>query len=87
MNALEQIYMDGCAMTGSLPEIFNELPNLIVMDLNRNQFTGLMPSTFSYLSNLRWLQLQHNKFSGSVPFGLSDYISQLECTEDRHCFL
>ncbi|ORY51838.1 hypothetical protein BCR33DRAFT_712037 [Rhizoclosmatium globosum] len=86
MPALQQIYLDGCAMTGQLPEIFGHLPNLIVLDLKDNQFSGPLPHTLGLLSSLRWFQIQSNNFNGMVPFAFREYIEQLECTAEKPCF-
>ncbi|KAI9336563.1 hypothetical protein BDR26DRAFT_935997 [Obelidium mucronatum] len=87
LTSLEQIYLDGCAMVGSLPEIFQYLPNLFVLDLKSNQFHSQIPNTIGTLNKMRWLQLQNNRFSGNVPFGLIEHISTMECSSERHCSL
>lgn len=54
------------------------LPNLISLDLSRNQLPIVIPTEFTELSNLEGLFLDHNQFVGSIPKSLGD-LTRLKC--------
>lgn len=66
MPALETLYMDSNAITGSLPSDMN-LPKINTICLQDNKLTGAIPETLTKCATLEYLYLQMNDFSGKVP--------------------
>ncbi|KAJ3077929.1 hypothetical protein HDU99_000887, partial [Rhizoclosmatium hyalinum] len=81
---LQTIFMSGCAMTGTLPDIFASLPNLLVLEVDGNRLTGSLPASLGSIG-LRWGQFQNNLFTGSVPTTFTQYLNGLQCSVDRPC--
>lgn len=54
-------------LSGSIPPIFNQLPNLSNLRLDYNQFTGKIPEG---LGNIKSITLQNNKLIGQIPESL-----------------
>ncbi|XP_076921368.1 putative LRR receptor-like serine/threonine-protein kinase At1g67720 [Bidens hawaiensis] len=69
LSSLEELWIDGNAFTGSIPD-FSGCPNLKIIHLENNQLTGGLPSSLADLPNLHKLYVQNNLLSGSVPSGL-----------------
>lgn len=56
----------------SIPNIWNELPELELLNLNTNQIIGNIPNSLGGARKLSRLRLSRNQFSGSVPSQLLD---------------
>ncbi|XP_012085571.1 probable LRR receptor-like serine/threonine-protein kinase At1g67720 isoform X2 [Jatropha curcas] len=69
MEKLEELWLDGNFLTGSLPEISN-LVNLKIVHLEKNKLSGSLPKYLGSLQNLRELYIQNNSFSGEIPSAL-----------------
>ncbi|KAK1562180.1 hypothetical protein Q3G72_007557 [Acer saccharum] len=69
LSKLVELWLDGNALTGSIPD-FSICPNLKIIHLENNQLTGELPSSLANLPNLRELYVQNNMLSGTVPSGL-----------------
>ncbi|KAJ1432165.1 Serine/threonine-protein kinase, active site [Sesbania bispinosa] len=52
--------------TGSLPD-FESNPNLIYMDISKNNISGLIPSSLGNCRNLTYINLSMNNFTGPTP--------------------
>ncbi|GAB4856734.1 hypothetical protein Ancab_014648 [Ancistrocladus abbreviatus] len=70
LSGLEELWLDGNLLTGSIPD-FSGCPNLRIIHLENNQLTGHVPSALTHLQNLKELYLQDNMLSGKLPSGLS----------------
>ncbi|XP_071719875.1 probable LRR receptor-like serine/threonine-protein kinase At1g67720 [Rutidosis leptorrhynchoides] len=69
LTSLEQLWLDGNALTGPIPD-FTGCPNLKIIHLENNQLSGNIPSSLAELPNLSQLYLQNNLLTGDVPTSL-----------------
>ncbi|KAF8006187.1 hypothetical protein BT93_K0481 [Corymbia citriodora subsp. variegata] len=69
LSGLVELWLDGNALTGSIPDL-SSCVNLKIIHLENNQLTGELPSSLANLPNLKELYIQNNKLSGTVPSGL-----------------
>ncbi|KAJ9540289.1 hypothetical protein OSB04_026795 [Centaurea solstitialis] len=69
LTSLEELWLDGNALTGSIPD-FMGCPNLRIIHLENNQLSGHLPSSLANLPKLSKLYVQNNLLSGYVPSGL-----------------
>ncbi|KAJ0735926.1 putative protein kinase RLK-Pelle-LRR-I-1 family [Helianthus annuus] len=68
-TSLEQLWLDGNALTGPIPD-FTGCPNLKIIHLENNQLSGDLPSSLADLPNLSQLYVQNNLLTGEVSSGL-----------------
>ena len=54
-------------LTGTLPDVFDDLPDLVFLHFKENNLTGAVPATLADLTNLRFLGLNDNDFTGAFP--------------------
>ncbi|XP_076917760.1 putative LRR receptor-like serine/threonine-protein kinase At1g67720 [Bidens hawaiensis] len=69
LTSLEQLWLDGNALTGPIPD-FTGCPNLKIIHLENNKLSGDLPPSLADLPNLSQLYLQNNLLTGEVPPGL-----------------
>ncbi|KAJ9694625.1 hypothetical protein PVL29_010210 [Vitis rotundifolia] len=69
LNGLVELWLDGNALTGPIPD-FTGLINLKTIHLENNQLSGELPSSLVDLQSLKELYVQNNMLSGKVPSGL-----------------
>ncbi|XP_071690581.1 probable LRR receptor-like serine/threonine-protein kinase At1g67720 [Rutidosis leptorrhynchoides] len=69
LTSLEELWLDGNALTGPIPD-FTECRNLKIIHLENNRLSGDIPSSLADLPNLSQLYLQNNLLSGDVPSSL-----------------
>lgn len=77
--SLVTLYVSHSNVVGSIPDIFNALPNLQNLRLSYNNLTGSLPSSFagSEIQNL-WLNNQDNGLSGTIEvLGKMNQLSQV----------
>ena len=68
LDSLRLLDLSGAHIPGSLPpQLFEGLPNLVVLSLASNQLTGTLPAELSSLSSLRFLDLSNNSLHGTIP--------------------
>jgi hypothetical protein len=65
------LYLDGNALTGPIPDSFQNLTRLQVLDLDGNQISGTLPSWLSKLRSLFSLRMLKNQLTGPLPESLS----------------
>ncbi|MCO5561220.1 hypothetical protein L7F22_014841 [Adiantum nelumboides] len=60
------------SLSGPIPESFDQLRSLQLMDLRSNSLSGPLPASFGKMSNLMNIHLYGNKITGPIPpsFGL-----------------
>ncbi len=51
---------------GELPEDFDKLSNLSILNIHYNNFTGKLPDSL-HLTNLTLIDISYNHFTGSIP--------------------
>jgi Leucine-rich repeat (LRR) protein len=54
-------------LSGDLPNTFNTLTNLEILNLRGNEFTGALPESISQASQLTTLSFGENNFIGTIP--------------------
>jgi hypothetical protein len=59
-------------LTGTIPVELGNIPNLLELDLSRNQISGNIPSEIANLDSLRSLNLSQNFFSGIIPLEIGN---------------
>lgn len=64
---LEELYIGGTQLDGSLPEEMGQLTELIYIESSETAFTGIIPTSFGNLVNLEVLDLSLNQLSGGLP--------------------
>ncbi|XVF18542.1 hypothetical protein REPUB_Repub11eG0031400 [Reevesia pubescens] len=73
MSSLQIIDFGFNNLTGHLPSnMFDHLPELLYIYLDRNQFSGGIPTSLFMHEKLQVLFLSHNQFEGAVPQGLGN---------------
>ncbi|KAL4271160.1 hypothetical protein GQ457_13G004640 [Hibiscus cannabinus] len=73
MSSLQIIDFGWNNLTGHLPwNMFDHLPRLQKIYLDRNQFSGEIPAGLFKHEQLQVLWLSHNQFGGTVPEGLGN---------------
>jgi len=87
---LKRLILNTNNISGEIPQgIFNNLTNLIYLDLRFNKLTGTIPPGLGKLKQLKVLLLNNNELSGCLPdlSGLTDleemyvyYTYLVECT-------
>jgi len=71
---LQEVYLDGCNFTGTLPAALGSADLLYTLDLSSNKFTGTIPSEWVGLSNtLVNLSLSNNFLIGTIPESFVDF--------------
>ncbi|XP_062076583.1 receptor-like protein EIX1 [Humulus lupulus] len=66
----------------SLPDCRWNLKNLVVLNLNNNNFTGVVPRSVGLLYDLNFLILRQNSFSGHLP---SSTTKKLSFSHNKFC--
>eukprot|EP01033_Poteriospumella_lacustris_P003160 gene3160-2325_t len=62
-------------LTGPIPDIFDHLPHLRVLNLAGNSFEGELPPSFYALTALEEARLQNNRFTGEISPDLTKLVS------------
>ncbi len=67
MTNLQHVYLPNNYLSGSLPSVFPNLPNLTELSLQNNRFTNSIPSSyFNPAGNWTQLSLRYNYLSGTI---------------------
>ncbi|KAJ9561050.1 hypothetical protein OSB04_006210 [Centaurea solstitialis] len=61
------LHLGSNRFTGSIPNVFRNLTNILTLDIGDNFLSGRIPEFHGNLSNLRILILRNNNFSGPIP--------------------
>jgi hypothetical protein len=64
---MEDFSIKATGRTGPLPEFISEWQNLVILDLDQNDFNGPIPDSYGNLTNLEFLLLNRNNLNGEVP--------------------
>ncbi|XP_074334335.1 LRR receptor-like serine/threonine-protein kinase EFR [Apium graveolens] len=75
-TAMEELYMYGNHIYGSIPNEIGKLVNMTVLSFSGNLLTGSIPESIGTLSKLGVLRLSGNNISGSIPTSMGN-ITQL----------
>jgi len=63
----ESFDVENNLLTGIIPRNLIESPDLVEINLSRNNFGGVIPPSLGFLSKLKVLKLNQNSLSGSIP--------------------
>ncbi|RWW80657.1 hypothetical protein BHE74_00010982, partial [Ensete ventricosum] len=64
--------LDNNNLTGHLPPELSSLPNLLILQLDNNNFNGTsIPGSYANMSKLLKLDLSNNHLSGTIPSNFS----------------
>uniref|UniRef100_A0A251UV66 Putative leucine-rich repeat domain, L domain-like protein n=1 Tax=Helianthus annuus TaxID=4232 RepID=A0A251UV66_HELAN len=66
-ESLKHLHLGSNAFTGSIPNSFCNLTNILTLDIGNNRLFGRIPKFLGELSNIRILLLGKNEFSGNIP--------------------
>ncbi|KAK7360559.1 hypothetical protein VNO77_02565 [Canavalia gladiata] len=75
-SVLNQFYIGGNQIVGTIPAGLGNLINLIGFDLELNLLTGSIPASFGKFRKMQSLNLNANKLSGKIPSSIGN-LSQL----------
>ncbi|KAI9092341.1 hypothetical protein K1719_027841 [Acacia pycnantha] len=75
-SQLNQFYIGGNQISGTIPEGLRNLINLIALDLELNHLQGPISDSFGKFQKMQSLTLNVNKLSGEIPLSLGN-LSQL----------
>ncbi|KAL7618427.1 hypothetical protein Lser_V15G01273 [Lactuca serriola] len=67
LQHMEHLHLGSNRFTGSIPNYFRNLTNVLTLDIGDNNLSGRIPKFLGELTNLRILLLRKNNFSGSIP--------------------
>ncbi|XP_042756125.1 receptor-like protein 13 isoform X2 [Lactuca sativa] len=67
LQDMEHLLLGSNRFTGSIPNFFRNLTNVLTLDMGDNDLSGRIPKFIGELSDLRILLLRKNNFSGSIP--------------------
>ncbi|CAI9267427.1 unnamed protein product [Lactuca saligna] len=67
LQYMEHLHLGSNRFTGSIPNFFRNLTNVLTLDIGNNNLSGRIPKFLGELSNLRILLLRKNNFSGLIP--------------------
>ncbi|KAM4113359.1 hypothetical protein ACJW30_05G215000 [Castanea mollissima] len=91
---LKHLHLEGNIFSGSIPETFLNMSELLTLDISDNKLSGSIPSAISKTSNLRILLLGGNHLSGNISTQLCQLtnISLMDLSRNffsgtiPHCF-
>ncbi|SFT11914.1 Por secretion system C-terminal sorting domain-containing protein [Zhouia amylolytica] len=83
---LERFECQGCNATGTLPDVFDKIPNLSYITLSGSTISGPIPPTFSSLLKLRTLFAPGNNLSGLIPKINSPLIESITVSNNNFVF-
>ncbi|KAD2804580.1 hypothetical protein E3N88_37957 [Mikania micrantha] len=66
-HSMEILILDNNRLNGSIPESFERLVNLRVLDMSYNELTHPIPEAIGKLTSLQALHLIYNKLTGPFP--------------------
>eukprot|EP01125_Pyxidicula_operculata_P010014 TRINITY_DN3294_c0_g1_i6.p1 TRINITY_DN3294_c0_g1~~TRINITY_DN3294_c0_g1_i6.p1 ORF type:complete len:146 (-),score=7.65 TRINITY_DN3294_c0_g1_i6:183-620(-) len=62
-------------ISGTLPDSFGSLKNLILLDISDNKLSGTIPTSIFSLTTLNFLSLFGNQLSGTIPPQINQSVS------------
>ncbi|WCJ42825.1 Leucine-rich repeat protein kinase family protein [Euphorbia peplus] len=74
MSSLKKVWLSGNKFTGNIPESVTQLPHLIELHLERNQFSGKIPP-LKQPKQIKSFSVANNLLEGEIPVDLSTFNS------------
>ncbi|RVX06934.1 LRR receptor-like serine/threonine-protein kinase GSO1 [Vitis vinifera] len=72
ITGLTNLIISNNQLSGEIPLIWNDKPDLHEVDMANNSLSGEIPSSMGTLNSLMFLILSGNKLSGEIPFSLQN---------------
>ncbi|XP_003635304.1 receptor-like protein EIX2 [Vitis vinifera] len=72
ITGLTNLVISNNQLSGEIPLIWNDKPDLYEVDMAHNSLSGEIPSSMGTLNSLMFLILSGNKLSGEIPFSLQN---------------
>ncbi|WCJ42955.1 Receptor kinase-like protein Xa21 [Euphorbia peplus] len=66
-SSLQNFYIGGNGLTGTIPEEIGNLTNLISLNLENNNLEGFIPKTIGKLRKLQGISINSNRIQGTIP--------------------
>nr|XP_023906334.1 receptor-like protein 9DC3 [Quercus suber] len=66
-NFLEHLNLKENKFSGSIPEAFFNVSQIVTLDIGDNKLSGIIPSAIGQLSHLKILLLRGNRLNGTIP--------------------
>ncbi|NLR10538.1 MULTISPECIES: hypothetical protein [Lactobacillaceae] len=84
-SLLENLYLKNNQLTGTIPDSYGDLPDLIDFQLDHNQLSGTLPAALGQAKNLSAIYLNNNHLSGTIPTNWSDLqsLTTLDLAENQ----
>ncbi|KAK9069806.1 hypothetical protein SSX86_010202 [Deinandra increscens subsp. villosa] len=67
LESMKSLHLGSNGFTGSIPDAFRNLTNVLTLDIRHNNLSGRIPEFLGELSTLRILLLGANNFVGPIP--------------------
>ena len=77
-NTVIDIFLPNNNLTGTIPSVLKDLPNLLSLFLSDNSITDAIPAALGQLAKLQYLDMDHNELSGNLPAELGNLGALLE---------
>uniref|UniRef100_A0A0D9VCC8 Uncharacterized protein n=1 Tax=Leersia perrieri TaxID=77586 RepID=A0A0D9VCC8_9ORYZ len=72
LENLEVLGINGCALTGKIPNWLSKLKQLKLLLLYNNQLSGPIPTWINSLNFLRYVDISNNSLTGEIPTALTE---------------
>ncbi|KAL6325069.1 hypothetical protein AAG906_022277 [Vitis piasezkii] len=72
ITGLASLVLSNNHLSGEIPLIWNDKPDLYIVDMENNSLSGEIPSSMGTLNSLMFLILSGNKLSGEIPSSLQN---------------
>ncbi|KAL6325058.1 hypothetical protein AAG906_022266 [Vitis piasezkii] len=72
ITGLASLVLSNNHLSGEIPLIWNDKPDLYIVDMANNSLSGEIPSSMGTLNSLMFLILSGNKLSGEIPSSLQN---------------
>lgn len=73
-------------LSGTIPDVFDQIPNLRILNLSGNSFEGDLPISLYSLVSLEELRLQNNRLTGEISSDLTKLVSLRHANLSQNMF-
>ncbi|KAI8609494.1 hypothetical protein BC830DRAFT_1150213 [Chytriomyces sp. MP71] len=64
---LQVLNLNGCNLSGGLPDTWGDFTALYQLHVNDNQLTGSLPPSLGNVFSMQYLHIENNRFTGDIP--------------------